>query len=165
MLRFVSDSEERVSRGLLVPTSRRLIWAAGIVLIVVGIVCLVLSGAVFTGWWQGTLDAFGVGLIVGGIVDVLAISLMNQILGGPTWGRRDINRQAEWIVAWPVDHPQTRELASSLLEANANEIDPLLREKLQQIVDGRAADRLKQRQRRVLVRRIQHRRGWWSWLW
>jgi hypothetical protein len=27
---------------------------------------------------QGTLDAFGVGLIIGGIVDVLAISALNQ---------------------------------------------------------------------------------------
>jgi hypothetical protein len=32
------------------------------------------------GWWQGTLDAFGVGFVVGGIVDVVAISKLNQVL-------------------------------------------------------------------------------------
>jgi hypothetical protein len=55
-----------------------LIWMAGFILFVAGIICLYLSDQVVTGWWQGTLDAFGVGFIVGGIVDVLAISALNQ---------------------------------------------------------------------------------------
>ena len=54
--------------------SNRLIWIAGIALIALGIVCLYLSDAVVTGWWQGTLEAFGVGFIVGGLIDVLALS-------------------------------------------------------------------------------------------
>jgi hypothetical protein len=32
------------------------------------------------GWSQGTLEAFGVGLIVGGLVDVLALSRLNQMM-------------------------------------------------------------------------------------
>jgi hypothetical protein len=50
------------------------------VLIAGGILWLCLSGVVMrTGsWWQGTLQALGVGFVVGGIVDVLAISGMNQ---------------------------------------------------------------------------------------
>jgi hypothetical protein len=54
--------------------SRELTWIAGVVLIALGIVCLYLSDGIVTGWWQGTLEAFGVGFIVGGLVDVLALS-------------------------------------------------------------------------------------------
>jgi hypothetical protein len=32
------------------------------------------------GWWQGTLQALGVGLVVGGLVDVLAISKLNRVI-------------------------------------------------------------------------------------
>jgi len=55
-----------------------LIAPAGIALIGAGIICLYLSDAVVHGWWQGTLDAFGVGLTVGGLVDVLAITGLNR---------------------------------------------------------------------------------------
>jgi hypothetical protein len=58
---------------------RTAIWVAGIALIALGIVCLYLSDAVVTGWWQGTLDAFGVGFIVGGLIDVLAISGLTYV--------------------------------------------------------------------------------------
>ena len=47
---------------------------AGLGLIVGGIVSSGLSDEVAKGWWQGTLQALGVGLVVGGLVDVLAIS-------------------------------------------------------------------------------------------
>ena len=60
--------------------SLRAVWTAGILVIVAGIVCLVLSDKMLSqGWWQGTTQAFGVGFIVGGLVDVLAISWLNQL--------------------------------------------------------------------------------------
>jgi hypothetical protein len=50
---------------------------AGLILIAVGVVCLYLSAEVVrTGWWQGTLDAFGVGFVIGGTVDAITISLL-----------------------------------------------------------------------------------------
>ncbi len=63
-------------------TSFKAITAAGFALIIIGAGFLYLSDAVVgTGsWWQATLDAFGVGFIVGGLVDVLAISGLNQVL-------------------------------------------------------------------------------------
>lgn len=57
---------------------QRPVLLAGFIIIAVGIICLYLSDQVVTGWWQGTLDAFGVGFIIAGIVDVLAISALNQ---------------------------------------------------------------------------------------
>lgn len=58
------------------PASQRFTRLAAGALIASGILCLCLclclSGAVVTGWWQGTLDAFGVGFTVGGLVDVTA---------------------------------------------------------------------------------------------
>jgi hypothetical protein len=59
---------------------RTLTWLAGLTLIAVGVLSLSLSGLVMrTGsWWQGTLQAIGVGFVVGGIVDVLAISTLSQ---------------------------------------------------------------------------------------
>ncbi len=65
-------------------TSRRLIISAGIALGAGGMTCLYLSDAVARSgsWWQGTLDAFGVGLVVAGIVDVAAILLLSQALTG-----------------------------------------------------------------------------------
>ena len=69
-----------------------MILLVGIALVAIGAACLYLSGAVARdgSWSQGTLDAFGVGLVVGGIVDVTAISLLNQLLTGDTdkWSRR-----------------------------------------------------------------------------
>jgi hypothetical protein len=66
---------------------RRLVWWSGLVLIAVGIGALIwsrllvsASEAPGTGWWQGTLQALGVGLMVGGLVDVLAISGLNQVI-------------------------------------------------------------------------------------
>jgi hypothetical protein len=73
---------------------------AGLGLILAGIVSLCLSDEVATGWWQGTLQALGVGLIVGGLVDVLAISKLNQaIQSASEKDRADIKGQAEAIVA------------------------------------------------------------------
>jgi hypothetical protein len=65
-------------------SGRGLTLLTGVVLVTTGVICLYLSDAVArTGsWWQSTLDAFGVGLVVGGLVDVAAISLLNQFLVG-----------------------------------------------------------------------------------
>jgi hypothetical protein len=67
--------------------SRSLVWWSGFVLIAVGIGALIWSRLLVsgsetpvTGWWQGTLQALGVGLIVGGLVDVLAISGLNRVM-------------------------------------------------------------------------------------
>lgn len=54
------------------------VWLAGFIPIAAGIICLYLSDQVATGWWQGTLDAFGVGFLIAGLADVLAISALNQ---------------------------------------------------------------------------------------
>ncbi len=60
-------------------TSPRLIVLAGVLLVATGVLCLYLSEAVVrTAWGQGTLQAFGVGFVVGGVVDAVAISLLNQ---------------------------------------------------------------------------------------
>jgi hypothetical protein len=58
----------------------RLIWLAGFALIAVGVVCLYLSDQVVREWWQGTLDAFGVGSIIAGVVDVLVISRLTSVV-------------------------------------------------------------------------------------
>jgi hypothetical protein len=58
--------------------SMRTVFLAGLALIAIGIVCLYFSYAHVRGWWQGTLEAFGVGFFMGGLVDVVAISLLDQ---------------------------------------------------------------------------------------
>ncbi len=97
-------------------TSFRTITAAGLALIVIGAGFLYLSDAVVgTGsWWQGTLDAFGVGFIVAGIVDVLAINGLNQVLTGDQQ-RRAINLQAEAILGSTQDVRARGGLAEDLL--------------------------------------------------
>src|SRR6202035_2750366 len=59
-----------------------------------------LSAKVTSDWWQGTLQALGVGFIVGGAVDVLAISRLNQIIQSASDKQRGKYRQdAEAILA------------------------------------------------------------------
>ena len=67
---------------------RSLVWWSGFVLIALGIGALIGSRLLVSGsqapvtvWWQGTLQALGVGLIVGGLVDVLAITGLNRVIG------------------------------------------------------------------------------------
>jgi hypothetical protein len=123
-------------------TSRRLILLAGAALIAAGIGALFWSHALASGsqaavsaWWQGTLQALGVGFIVGGLVDVLAISIMNQMLSGSPVNPNH-NRQARRILAaggrrisYPPDY------ARMFLEQYGKEIDPLLRARLQELAD------------------------------
>ena len=59
---------------------RRPLWAGGFGLIALGVVGLYLSYAATQGWWQSTCQALGVGFLVGGLVDVLTISLLTQLI-------------------------------------------------------------------------------------
>jgi hypothetical protein len=65
-------------------TGQWIVFVSGFGLVAVGVLCLCLSALVApTGsWWLGTLDAFGVGFVVGGVVDVLAIWGLNQVQTG-----------------------------------------------------------------------------------
>jgi hypothetical protein len=58
------------------------VLVAGVLLVAGGALCLYLSDAVAPAdsWEASTLDAFGVGFVVGGVVDVTAISLLDGIL-------------------------------------------------------------------------------------
>jgi hypothetical protein len=75
-------------------TSRRAVWVAGFILIALGVVGLVWSHALVPGWWQGTLQALGVGFLVGGVIDVLAISGLNRIIGAEDQRRQTLNQRA-----------------------------------------------------------------------
>jgi hypothetical protein len=115
------------------------IWLAGLILIAVGILCLFLSGAVMRAdtWWQGTLQALGVGFVVGGIVDVLAISTMNQAsIVAERGSQRFWNDQGLAIVAFAQtgNAPEiSADRAKSLLEEHADVLDTELRAQLKKI--------------------------------
>lgn len=103
---------------------------AGIALIVIGILCLFLSDTVAaTGtWWQGTLDAFGVGFVVGGLVDVLVISGLEQ-----AQRRRENNVEASRILRAHHEHPCDTSIAQDArdhLTQSGRQINPLLRRRL-----------------------------------
>lgn len=123
---------------------------AGVALVLVGVVCLYLSDAVArTGsWWQSTLDAFGVGFVVGGIVDVTSISLLNQVLSGTGQFRR-LNREAQRILdefanpsALDLDRAgQASAVVQATVQRDGDAIDPVLRKRLidlQQRLDERS---------------------------
>ena len=87
---------------------------AGLALIVAGVVCLFLSGMVAaTGsWWQGTLGPFGVGFVLGGLVDVVAVSLLSWMVNGADIVRQ--NSQQAMIIYFPeADEPQKRRKAAA----------------------------------------------------
>jgi hypothetical protein len=160
-------------RALLKSWRQRPVWAAGSALIVVGVLCLCLSGAVVGGWWQGTLDAFGVGFVVGGIVDVVAISKLNQVLAerhrryeqelaslasrvdradraAPAMEkrRRPNNEQAQLLLYGPRNLSGNAAKARLLLSESGDEIDPRLRVELEELIE-RAAAAGGEEQRRV----------------
>jgi hypothetical protein len=114
--------------------ARYLIWLAGLVLIGAGILCLYLSSEVARpgSWWQGTLDAFGVGFVVGGIIDVLAITALNQRIAADDQARRKNNKLAEKILRTPLksgeDNQEVLEQASNLLDTYL--LDRQLRDRL-----------------------------------
>ena len=116
------------------------VFLAGCALIVVGIVCLYLSDAVVSGWWQGTLDAFGVGFIVGGVVDVLAISGLNQAIKAEDQRLLDLQREMDSILALRraamkqqgrlLEGEQAAEWARSFLNSHGSTINPMLASQL-----------------------------------
>jgi hypothetical protein len=114
-------------------------WLAGLALIAVGILCLSLSGAVARGgtWWQGTWQALGVGFVVGGVVDVLAISTMSQYASA--WQRRWDNEAAAIVTGSRTTDDAAalyvlRQRAAMLLSEHGETLDPELRSELVMIV-------------------------------
>jgi len=145
---LVSAALKFVHLGLwLVLTFRRQgpVWVAGFALIVAGIFCLCLSGMVVGGWWQGTLDAFGVGFVVGGIVDVLAISGLNQIVAkrqkiyeedqAREQRRRQANQQAEFLLRGRGDLFGNAAEARRLLSQSKDDIGPWLGAELEELIE------------------------------
>jgi len=108
-------------------TGLRLVFLAGFVVIAAGAICLYLSDAVAAAgsWSQATLDAFGVGLVVGGLIDVLAIFGLNQILTREQ-KHRELRSQAEAILHDHVASPQERSDAAGefLRRGHVNTNDP-----------------------------------------
>jgi len=113
---------------------------AGLALIVIGIACLYVSDQVVHGWWQGTLDAFGVGFIVGGVVDVLAISGLNQAIKAEDQRLLDQKREMDSILALRraamkqqgrlLEDEQAAEWARSFLNSHGRTINPMLASQL-----------------------------------
>jgi hypothetical protein len=137
--------------------SRGLILLAGAALILAGVLCLGLSGAVFTGWWQGTLDAFGVGFTVAGVVDVLAIFALNQSVAAEDRQTEENNQRARKIL-----HPeseqevkQQRSGAMNLLIDSRGLLDPELTNRLADIAFGHIPN---DREREALLQVVRGRR-------
>lgn len=101
--------------------SQRPVVLAGFAVVAVGIACLYLSEAVArTGsWWQGTLEAFGVGFVVGGLIDVLAISGLNQVLTREQT-RRENNRDAIEILDSNMSREQKADAAIERLRRSGS---------------------------------------------
>ena len=103
---------------------------AGFALIMVGVGCLFLSGMVAASgsWWQGALDAFGVGFVVGGLVDVVAVSLLNWVVNGAEIVRHNSVRAIDIFQA--ADKSQKKEAAAKILAMSDGQIFDDYREAL-----------------------------------
>jgi hypothetical protein len=121
------------------PPDQRPVFLAGFAVILVGTLCLCLSGMVAaTGSWaQATLDAFGVGFIVGGLVDVLALSWLNE---REKQKQREFSGQAKFILGQEQD-PDAKPMAWDLLTRAGPYIDPKLHEQLLDFIE-RAPQRM-----------------------
>jgi hypothetical protein len=119
-----------------------LVLLAGFALIVVGVLCLCTSALVVdTGsWWQGTLDAFGVGFIVGGVVDVLAIFQLNNAIKAEDQEREKFNGMARDILQQPAEDAGARFTrfinGGNLLYRSRGLMDQDLKVKLAKLVDA-----------------------------
>jgi hypothetical protein len=116
-------------------TGLRLVFLAGFAVIAAGAVCLYLSDAVATAgsWSQATLDAFGVGLVVGGLIDVLAIFGLNQVLSREQ-KHRELRSQAEAILHDDWASPQERsDAAGEFLRRNEKQLDMITVNRLMEI--------------------------------
>jgi hypothetical protein len=122
------------------------------VLIAAGAICLYFSEAVAraNSWSANTLDAFGVGLVVGGLVDVSAIPLLDGIFGEvqrrrsfnqiKTWGDRLLSQWADRLGETPTaSKPSERQLEDAVwsirdyLDHAGAEIGGLYRDELQSL--------------------------------
>jgi hypothetical protein len=99
-------------------TGRRAVIAAGVVLIALGIGALIGSyalahgaHALAEGWWEGTLQALGVGFVVGGLVDVLAIYGLNRIVSADDLRRKQLNDRARAIFQAAYKNEESRNAA------------------------------------------------------
>ena len=92
--------KQTVTRPHTLPAGTR-IWLIGVALVVTGIACLCLSYLVAPqgSWWQGTLDAFGVGFVIGGIVDGVSMNLLADYMSRSAREREEVNAQATELVA------------------------------------------------------------------
>ena len=89
-------------RSWVLHTGQQVVLLAGFALIMVGVGCLFLSGMVAASgsWWQGTLDPFGVGFIVGGLVDVVAVSLLNWMVNLAEPTSAELSRRSAGILGY-----------------------------------------------------------------
>jgi hypothetical protein len=134
-------------------SAQRWIFLAGFVLILAGIVCLVVSDKFVKGWSQDTLDAFGVGFIIGGVVDVLAISSLNSLTMDEQAKKafneraaekmREYNLDAQRLLAGLKAKPQKlKDIARDaqhLLERSNGLMETELRDGLEDVVKRAAA--------------------------
>jgi hypothetical protein len=117
-----------------------LVLLAGFALIMVGILCLCLSALVADAgsWWQGTLDAFGVGFIVGGVIDVLAIFGLNVAIKAEDEEREKFNSMARDVLELPVEDAQARRMqalkAGQVLSGSGGLMDQDLKTQLNRLV-------------------------------
>lgn len=115
--------------------SPRLIWLAALALSAAGVLCLILSGAVVgPGWWQGTLDAFGVGFTIGGLVDVLLIMTITSNMAATDQRRKENNRRAQEVLRPQQDHFAQARQAAELLERSRGEMDKQLYDQVWELV-------------------------------
>jgi len=74
-----------VLRSVLAVARRAILIAlVTLLFIVVAVTCLILSGIVFTGWWQAFFLEAGVGLLIAGIVDVAVLGALHGLIEGTT---------------------------------------------------------------------------------
>src|SRR6266516_4763802 len=64
---------------------RPLLYAATVLAFVAtSILCLVLSGVVFRGWWQSLLQGVGVSLLFVGVVNLGILAALRGLIEGPS---------------------------------------------------------------------------------
>jgi hypothetical protein len=122
---------------VVVPQVRNLIMSAGVILIAAGIALLVWSRTLAAGtnttagssWWIGTLQALGVGFVVGGLVDVLAISGLAGATKAEGRKRNEAITRAQDILT-TIPSEASREAAARLVDESFSLLPVPLREKL-----------------------------------
>jgi hypothetical protein len=149
--RSVTDEErrrEQLAKPGVLKRWWRILWGmrpvflAGLGLIAVGSVCLYFSEAHMHGWWQGTLAAFGVGFAVGGLVDVLAISLLDQF-STVEHARQETSRRSVEIRESLMPPAAQAEAAQNLLARyKPNQFYPDVLDGLQDLIKPGAEHRL-----------------------